>query len=65
MREDTICGESKWQCIPGATGEFLRFSLTQHFGAKHHLEESYFLLGLLFVAKCFCNSVSDGGCVRL
>lgn len=65
MMEDTLCAESKWQCIPGAKEEFLRYSLTQHFRAKHHLEKSYFLLGLLFVVKCFCSSVSGGGCVRL
>lgn len=65
MSEDTICRESKYQCIPGVKGEFLRFSLTQNFKEKHHPEERYFLLGLLFVVKCFCSSISDGGCVGL
>lgn len=62
MKEDTIGGKSKWQCIPGAR-ELLRFSFTQQFRAEHHLEESYLLLGLLLVVKCFCSSLSDGGCV--
>lgn len=64
-REDTICGESKWQCILGAKGEFLRFSLFQHFRAKRHLEERYFLLRLLFLVKWFFSSFSDGGCMRV
>lgn len=59
MSEDTLYGESKYQCIPGAKGEFLRFSLAQNFKEKHHPEERYFSLGLLFVVKCFSSSISD------
>lgn len=51
--------------ISGAKGEFLRFSLTQNFKEKHHPEDRYFLLGLFFVIKCLCSSMSDGGCVGL
>lgn len=65
MSEDTIWGKSKYQCIPGAKGEFLRFSLTQNFKEKLHPEERYFFLGLIFMVKCFCCSISDEGCVGL
>lgn len=42
MSENTICGEIKGHCIPGAKEEFLRFSLTQHFRSNHHFDKRGF-----------------------